>query len=207
MQEQLERDVEQELTVFVNGIPLDIDTPEQFQEAELNFIAVRKKRKEVEQWFEEKIIRPARKALDALRAEAKTKAIPLVTLEAGLEAKMQEWRRAEKARRDELQRKELKLQEQREARAVKKGKDPEEVRPAKYVAPLAKSNQTAAGMTTYVTRTVVVIFDESLIPLDKPEYWEITRKPVVRAIRAALQSGKTVPGCHLEERQEMRVRG
>ena len=103
--------------------------------------------------------------------------------------------------------KEMKQYEQRTARAEAKGKDVEDVRPAKFIAPLAKSNDTTLGKAVYVSRTTVEILDQSLIPLDVPEYWEVTRKPVKSAIKAALQAGKVVPGCQLVTSEIQQVRG
>lgn len=201
------QEVEHDVQGFISNIPTTIATPSEFSLAEVNFVTVRKKRKEIENWFEEKIIRPARKLLDGHRIEMKLKLAPIVETEKRLESAMSAWRTAERIRLAKEQEKLNKQYEKRVERAEAKGRDLDTVAPPTVVETLKKSNDTAEGKAVYVTRTEAVITDESLIPLDVPEYWIVTRTPVKKAIQAALEAGKQVPGCHLETKEVLQVRG
>ena len=199
-------EVEKEIAAFVADIPTAITTPQQYSEAEKNFVIVRKREKEIAQWFDERIIRPQKKALQEYQSEAKDKLAPIVATRMALGEAMTTWRKAENARLAKEQEKLNKAYDKKIARAEKSGRDITQVAPPPVVMPLAKSNDTAEGKAVYVTRTEVVIWDENLIPLDVPEYWIVTRKPVKKAIQAALEAGKEVPGCGLTTQEVLQVR-
>ena len=77
-------EVEKEIAAFVSGIPTTIENQQQFNEAEGNFVVLRKRKREITNWFEEKIIRPARTTLQGYQAEAKEKLAPIIQTETKL---------------------------------------------------------------------------------------------------------------------------
>ncbi len=196
-------ELQNEVKQFAGTIPTTIQTPAELAHAEGLFVAIRKKRKEVEKFFDEKFIQPAKKLLDGHKAEAKLAIQPLIDAEAVLDKASAEYRKAERERLAKEQAKLLAQHEKKVEKAIAKGKDPDEVAPPVLVVAQQKSTDTGEGKLTYRMVKKPVCVDESLTP---DAYMIITKTPNKRMIEAALRGGQVVPGWMLEEVEEKSVR-
>lgn len=189
------QNIQQEVQTFVQTLPTTITNAGAATEATGALAAITKKRKEVEKFFKDKFIEPAKKLLEGHKAEAILAVEPLVKAEKSLLAGLEAWDQAEEARTAKEQEKFNKQFEKRVERAVEKGKDVEDVRPAPVVQGPAKTMKTEHGSLTFRVDEKVVVTDEKLIP---DQYMKIVKTPILAIIKNALKQGTPVPGAYLK---------
>ena len=195
--------LQQEVKQYVGTIPTEIKTPEQMQESAGWFASIRKRRKEIEKYFDEKFITPAKALLKNHQNEAKLAVQPLVEAEAMLTTALRTYRQMEAERIRKEQEKLNKQYAKKVEKAIEKGKDVEDVAPPVVVEQPASSVKSSEGTVTFRKVKKLSVFDETVIP---DTFLIVTRTLNKKMVEAALRAGQAVPGCCLIEEEELAQR-
>lgn len=195
----IQRDIQQ----FAGTIPATITSHAQMVESTGLFAAIRKKRKEVEKFFNDKFIDPAKTLLKGHQQEAKIALQPLVDAETMLNKAITAYRQQEAEQARKEQEKLNKAYEKKVERAVEKGKDIEQIAPPALVQAPASSTKTDDGQVIFRKVKKLTCLDEGITP---DAFCIITRTPNKRMIEAALRAGQAVPGWRLDEVEELATR-
>lgn len=182
-----------QVQVLVAGRPLTITTEAELTVATGWLATVRKRRKEVEEFFN-RLVKPFREAIGKHNAERDNMLASLRKGEAELDAEIRDYR-AQEARKAAAAQAKLDAQhERRVERAIEQGKDPALVKPPPVMAAPAKTVQTDGGSVSFRKVRKFKVLDPQQVP---DEYWVIDETKIGKAVRA----GINVPGCHIWEEE------
>lgn len=158
---------------------------------------VRKRRKEIEEFFD-RLIKPFRQAIAEQKRQCDNLLAPLRTEEAAQNTEILRYRQEQARQAAAAQLKFDAQHERRVERAIEQGKDPALVKPPMVVAAPAKTVDTGGAKVTFRKVRKFKVRDPLQIP---DEYWVIDEVKIGKAVRA----GINVPGCDIWEEETSAV--
>jgi len=197
------QEVEQEVQRFTEQVSVTIASHDEEVAATEILASILAKKKKVDE-FCDPGIEKAKATLDELKEKKTLLLAPIIGKEQDLKRNLIAWRMAEEAKAKKAQDKANAEYQKRLDKAVEKGKPVEAVKPAVLVQTQAKTTKTEAGAIIYRDVKKLVIFDEAAIPLEYKKTTYTVLKPLVKA---AIESGKIVPGARIDVTKEIAGRG
>lgn len=197
--QQLEH-AKQEIQQFTNTVPT-VNSQEASASAQNLVTVFRKEKKRQETWFKEtflndaeKTYKQAKSAFDKQKHILKELLFPFTHWEQATTNNILAFEAKEREKRRKLEEAEAKKFQKRMEKAIEKGKDLDEVKPAMVVQAPPKTTKSQDGGFTVKVEKELVIVDESKIPED---YWIRTLNK--KMVEQALRGGVDVPGAVLKE--------
>lgn len=189
--------IAQQVQTLVAERPPRITTDAELTAATGWLAQVRKRRKEIEEFFD-RLIKPFRQAIAEHKRQCDNLLAPLRTEESAQNGEILRYRQEQARQAAEAQRRAEAQYDRRVERAMEKGKDPALVKPPPVVAAPAKTVETDGAKVTFRKIRKFRVRNPDEVPR---EYWVIDEVKIGKAVRAGIQ----VPGCDVWEEETSAV--